>query len=1113
MLLIIVASLWSPKADADLPPGLESDIERARAALTTGELDQTQRTAATRLLDEAAKTDQEADTLAQRIATLKSEATDAPAQETQWREALTVDRQQALRQWEERLPSDADPETLEQFLLQEQTASIQLRTDIDTTASKLADAISRPSQATNDITQLQQRIAERAATAPVDEGEPATLREARRLHRDAALRHLQAELELRQTEQDTASLRQRLLELSLRAQRHQLAQREPRIAILRQRIADLRRNELEMLAARVSNRAAELAEGDSTNATEAAHNQTLATELVDTNETLAAERETLAEQQRAQAQVAFALRDTQTRLDLGATNEALGRWLWSERRKLAIPSHIESQLAQLRSMLGALRLRLVSLTDEQRDLIDLPAAVEQTLERSHASSDDEALVTADDQTLGDLLNERAELLDRLEPLLRHRIATLEQSERVLQDQLHATLELRQMLDRHLLWIPSHEPVGLSWLSRVPAGLYDLVKPSRFVTTGQLIARSLSERPFAYLGSALTVLVLLLVRRRGLARIDAVAAATRSVRKDTYAGTIETLGWTVVAALPWAVSVWLLGQLLQDVGQPGKYSDSLGRALAAIALPIFTFQFLRWANRDRGLAAAHFRWSRPRRDALRRWLPITMWLMVGAYFVIALAFIRNQDLAIDVQARLALVLMSVSASLILWRLLAPSQLWTPRGVAIEPSKTRRALRGLLPLSVLTCTVLAATGYVYSSGMLIASQFASVGVIIAVAVLYGLLARWFLLGARRLALRRWEQRRDAEASSADTDTGEAMPDLDEDITLETVDVHSRRLLRALKLTLLFFGLLWVWADLLPAFARLDEITLWYFSDTGPDGGTVRAPVTLIAVLIGTLVLALTTVAARNLPGLIEIGLLSRSSIDAASRYAITSVLRYAIVITGILVGVGLFGLRWSQLQWMAAALTVGLGFGLQEIFANFVSGLILLFERPFRVGDVITIGDLSGTVTRIRTRATTILDFDNKEIVVPNKTFITDQLVNWTLSDTTTRVTIKVGVAYGSDVAKVHALLMQVARENPRVLDAPPPNSWLLNFGASSLDFELRIFVGTLADRLAVQNEINGRIAEVFAQAGIEIAFPQVDLHVRDLPPSRPEESDSRASASS
>jgi potassium-dependent mechanosensitive channel len=296
----------------------------------------------------------------------------------------------------------------------------------------------------------------------------------------------------------------------------------------------------------------------------------------------------------------------------------------------------------------------------------------------------------------------------------------------------------------------------------------------------------------------------------------------------------------------------------------------------------------------------------------------------------------------------------------------------------------------------------------------------------------------------------------------------------------------------------GLFWVWVPVLPAFARLDEITLWSVLETAPDGSSMAVPVTLAGVLLGLLALALMTVGARNLPGLVEIGLLSRTRIDAASRYAITSVLRYAIVIFGLLVGLSLLGLRWSQLQWLAAALTFGLAFGLQEIFANFVSGLILLFERPFRVGDVITVGEFSGRVTRIRTRATTIQDFDNREIVIPNKNFITGQLTNWTLTDTTTRVTIKVGVAYGTDPARVHELLLSVAHEQPLVLSEPEPKSWFLAFGASSLDFELRVYVANVADRLPVQDALNTRIAALFAEHGIVIAFPQLDLHVRELP---------------
>ena len=138
-------------------------------------------------------------------------------------------------------------------------------------------------------------------------------------------------------------------------------------------------------------------------------------------------------------------------------------------------------------------------------------------------------------------------------------------------------------------------------------------------------------------------------------------------------------------------------------------------------------------------------------------------------------------------------------------------------------------------------------------------------------------------------------------------------------------------------------------------------------------------------------------------------------------------------------------------------MGLGFGLQEIFANFVSGLILLVERPFRVGDIITINTLDGTVTRIRTRATTVLDFDNKEIVIPNKTFITGQVTNWTLSDDVTRLVIEVGVAHGSDSARVRELLLAIAGEHPQVLREPEPNCWFMALEGQGQKFELRATV--------------------------------------------------------
>ena len=176
------------------------------------------------------------------------------------------------------------------------------------------------------------------------------------------------------------------------------------------------------------------------------------------------------------------------------------------------------------------------------------------------------------------------------------------------------------------------------------------------------------------------------------------------------------------------------------------------------------------------------------------------------------------------------------------------------------------------------------------------------------------------------------------------------------------------------------------------------------------------------------------------------------------------------------------------------------------ANFICGLILLFERPVRVGDVVTIGDASGVVSRIRIRATTIRDWEQKELVVPNKELITGRLLNWTLSDAVTRVFITVGVAYGSDVDRAMALIREAAEENPRVLDDPEPVVHFEQFADSSLNLTLRAYTGALSDRLPATTELHKAIDQKFRAAGIVIAFPQRDVHFHSgaggaVPPTR------------
>jgi potassium-dependent mechanosensitive channel len=282
--------------------------------------------------------------------------------------------------------------------------------------------------------------------------------------------------------------------------------------------------------------------------------------------------------------------------------------------------------------------------------------------------------------------------------------------------------------------------------------------------------------------------------------------------------------------------------------------------------------------------------------------------------------------------------------------------------------------------------------------------------------------------------------------------------------------------------------------PALSVIGDYTLWSHAGV-VDGKPVMHPLTVGHVVLAIVAGLAAAVAVRNVGALLDIVLLQRLEMQADATYAIKVMTRYALAGAGVLFVSSLLGIQWNEVQWLIAALGVGLGFGLQEIVANFVSGLIVLAERPIRIGDIVTVGDVSGTVARIRARATAVVDFDNKEVIIPNKEFITGRVVNWTLSNQITRLLLKVGVAYGSDIALVQRVLLEAVRGNRDVLQDPAPSVFFVTFGDSSLDFEIRAFVDSFGKRLRVQHEINLEVARVLADHGIEIPFPQRDLHIR------------------
>jgi potassium efflux system protein len=463
------------------------------------------------------------------------------------------------------------------------------------------------------------------------------------------------------------------------------------------------------------------------------------------------------------------------------------------------------------------------------------------------------------------------------------------------------------------------------------------------------------------------------------------------------------------------------------------------------------------------------------------------------FVFSVSFGEASRYA-DSVGRTAFILAHAWVTFVFWRVLRSA------GEASSPSgeSASRFLRlwissryPLLLGTPLALIAVACIGYLITAVDLSYGLFISFGIMAGGQVLLRMAARWFEIRRRRLALAEAIEKRRARSATAEAseqDTDELLQ-LDEEeelgLDLNVAGDQTVAFLRLLFNLGILLALYDYWSSAVPLAATLDAIPLPFVEELS------------VLLLVKTLIVVIVTVVAvRNLPGLLEVSLLRTSTIEAGTRKAIYTLCQYGVIGLAIVAVTVILKLDWAQFGWMAAALSVGLGFGLQEVVANFVCGLILLFERPIRVGDVVTIEGTTGTVSNINMRATTITNWDRQDLVVPNKTLITGNILNWTLSEALNRIVIPVGVAYGTDTDEARQILLNVAADNPEVLDEPKPFATFEQFADSSMNLILRAYLPNLDNRVGTITALHAEIARRFAEAGIKIPFPQQELHIRD-----------------
>ncbi|MDL5168411.1 mechanosensitive channel MscK [Proteus faecis] len=687
-----------------------------------------------------------------------------------------------------------------------------------------------------------------------------------------------------------------------------------------------------------------------------------------------------------------------------------------------------------------------------------------------------------------LVDARRELLDKLNNQLGNQISGSINLQMDQQQLRSVVSSLENTLAQQIFWVSSNKPINLNWFSAFPSQAIAEFQGFKLYWSNENLLIGAKKSLPVLIALILFGSILIWQRKKLDIQFEKLNGDINKLNKDSQLHTPLALGIVFLKTLPLSCFVLAIGYwLINSFNVQQEFIWSFAWQFA-----VFWLMF-EWSYRlmsDNGVAVKHFkipveRVQQNRKRLLRLSFPMLPIILLSAYGI------NNPLLLVgDVIGQLVAIISLFGISF--FTLPFCREMWQEKGNHV----IRTVVITLLTFSPLILMGLVIFGYYYTALRLANRWIDSLYLLMLWFIAYHASLRGLTVAARRLAYRRALERRQAMLKEKKEGEDNSLEPIQEPpMDMEQINQQSLRLTTMILFIIFASSFYGIWSDFITVFTYLDGITLWNYTLPTELGNVVKA-VTVADLLLSVSIMAISWFMTRNLPGLLEVLILSRIKLQQGASYAITTILTYIIIAIGTIVSLGILGVAWEKLQWLAAALTVGLGFGLQEIFANFVSGLIILFERPVRIGDTVTIGTYSGTVSRIRIRATTVTDFDRKEVIIPNKAFVTERLINWTLSDTVTRIIIQVGVAYGSDLDKVKAILMKAAKDNVRVMTEPEPVVLFTEFGASTLNHDLRFYVRTLGDRNIVIDEVNRAIDKLCNENNINIAFNQLDVYLHN-----------------
>ncbi len=780
---------------------------------------------------------------------------------------------------------------------------------------------------------------------------------------------------------------------------------------------------------------------------------------------------------------------TMDRVKAVGLTDAVGVHLKDVRLDLVRQRQLYRPDVELKDQMSRLRVDSFRRQDALTTWKSAVEAAESELQQASVSADDVETLRPTVEKLTQRRHQLNQAMVALNQQLLENMISLDTAQRELQSLVDRFIAY---IDENIIWIPSCSPLALSDLRLAGEASIWLLAPAKWQPVGMQVAEGILQRPVTLLGFVVSLALLFGLHGRFRRLVLESSEEARRGRCTSMLPTFNALLATLLMSARWPMIFAFVGWILRSAWPSGEFTHAWGQAMLSVALMIAPFEMLRLTCRQHGLAAAHFDWSDSIRIFLQRHVRWIYGLAVPAVAVMVAMEHQPQDEYRNSLGRMAALVVFAVATWFLHLALRPNGPIFAQAAVGNANGLIFRYRGLIYLTVLgipiTLGVLAASGYYYTSYKL-AGCLERTAVLTVVLILVGGLAfRWLLIRRRAIAIE--ELRKLRSQTTLATGGAAANIELQDPPPLDLASV-SQQAKEVVVFLLSVCGLMtmwWIWQDVLPAIGMLRRVEVWQ-----SVAGQAVVPVTLADVVYALAILIVVFLLIKNLPGLLNLVFYNFLRMDAGARYAATTLIRYLITIVGVVVALNFLKIAWSQYGWLVAAASVGLGFGLQEIFANFVSGIILLFERPVRVGDVVTLDNQTGIVTRMQMRATTITNFDHQELIVPNKNLVTGTLLNWTLSNGTSRIVIEFGVSYDADPAQVCALLVDEITAHPDILAEPKPSVFFDRFGDSALILIARCYTNAFDSRVRIRHELNSRILAKLGAAGIEIPFPQRELH--------------------